>query len=160
MNQLVIRPMKAAEAANVAALFRKIVSTLDYYNRDARTNEIKRYTVQNLKRKISEDKYSVLVASEDTELVGFCFSRWDDHTIWLEWFGVITTVRRKGIGRLILRALESTLHKRRAHKIWCDCRTTNLKSKKLLASSGYKMIGVVRKHWYRQDFILWHKFLG
>jgi len=158
-DSLIIRPMKPTEATPVAALFKKIVSSLRYYNLRARKNEVERYTALNLKVKIAQDKRSVLVAYDGYDLVGFCFSRWDDFTVWLEWFGVNPESRRKGVGRALLSALEKTLPRRKAHKVWCDCRTSNLKSKKILSSSGYKIIGVVRNHWYGQDFILWHKII-
>lgn len=159
-NNLVVRPMKLKESIPVAALFKKIVSKLHYYNLQARRNEIQKYTARSLREKIAEDRHSVLVAYDNSQLVGFCFSRLDDYTVWLEWFGVSPECRRTGIGRALLAALERSLRQRKAHKIWCDCRTSNFKSKNILSSSGFKIIGIVRRHWYKQDFILWHKIIG
>jgi len=149
--------MRSSEAPAVAKLFKSIVVNLKYYNARARKNETDRYTTTTLRQKIANDSRSVLVAYDGLELVGFCFSRWDDYTIWLEWFGVSPKSRNRGVGRALLVSLEKTLKFRKAHKVWCDCRTSNLKSKNILMSSGYRIIGIVKKHWYGQDFILWHK---
>ena len=151
--------MLPTEANQVNSIFQKILSTLDYYNDLAKNNERDRYTPTNLINKIKEDEYSVAVALDGEKIIGFCFSRKDDYTIWLEWFAVIEEYRRKGIGKLFLEYLEKTAAYRDAHKIWCDTRANNTKSINLLSSFGYEKIALVEKHWYQQDFILWHKYI-
>lgn len=138
-------------------IFKKLVNSLAYYNDQAKQNEIKKYSVEELKHKINEDPDSVLVAEEDRNILGFCFSRLDDMLIWIEWFGVVEPARKKGVARSLVAHLESTANGRNAHKVWCDCRTENMKSINLLSTSGYQPICTVKKHWYGQDFILWQK---
>ena len=161
MKKIIIRKMLPDEASTVNTIFTKILSTLDYYNDIAKENERKRYIPNNLIEKIKEDEYSVAVAvdSQENKIIGFCFSRKDDYTIWLEWFAVIEEYRRQGIGKLFLQYLEDTAPKRDAHKIWCDSRANNTKSINLLNSFGYEKIALVERHWYKQDFILWHKYI-
>lgn len=146
-----------AEIHDLAIALKKIINSLSYYNDDAKKNEINKYTEQELTNKIEQDPDSVIIAKSEEEILGFCLSRQDDRLIWLEWFGVIEKARRQGVARKLVQYLENTIRNRNAHKIWCDCRTENLKSVNLLSSSGYTPICTLKNHWYGQDFILWQK---
>ena len=158
MKKLKIQPIEHLSTLSAAKLLQTIINDLDYYTVQAKKNEIKKYTSTELKYKIKNDHLSVLGAfDENGKLVGFCLSRWDDFTIWLEWIGVAEKVRGKGIAKKLLIALEKTLKKRKAHKIWCDCRTKNEASIKLLTTLGYRKIAEIKNHWYGQDFYLWQK---
>lgn len=159
MNEYQIRPCELSESRKVNKLFMHILGTLDYYNEIAKETESSKYTPELLATKIRDDEYSVAVALDGDKIIGFCFSRKDDFTIWIEWFAVSEDYRRKGIGTSFLRFLESTAKQRSAHKLWCDCRTNNEKSANALISYGFKKIGTVENHWYGQDFYLWHKLV-
>jgi ribosomal protein S18 acetylase RimI-like enzyme len=156
---IVIRPMKVSEATKVARLAKSIISSLSYYTPVARKSELKKYGARKLGQKVKADKFSVLLASVDSKIVGFLLNKWDDETIWAEWIGVSKQYRRQGIARLLMKELEQTLPQRNAHKIWCDCRTTNLASIRLLKSLGYEKLVTIPNHWFKQDYILWHKVI-
>ncbi len=145
------------QAGSLFLILKDVIEPLPYYNEIAKQHELTKYSAKELCKKIEEDPYSVLVAEEDDRIVGFCLSRLDDMTIWLEWFGISEQARGKGLSRLIVQQLEQTAKARNAHKIWCDCRTENKKTINLLSSSGYTPICTLRNHWYKQDFILWQK---
>lgn len=155
-----VRIAKQDELVEIANLFSRILSSLPYYNSLAKENELTKYTSEKLAEKQMQDKYSALVAlSKSERIVGFCFSHFDDFTIWLDWFGVEPSKRNKGVGTAIMRALLETATERHAHKIWCDTRSSNEPSKALLRKLGFKEIAEVKNHWYRQDFILWERFV-
>jgi len=152
-----IKLAEESELPTVVKLFKEIVEKLSYYNEKAIANEINKYTQQELLAKIKEDPFSLIVAKNDAQVVGFCLSRMDDSLVWLEWFGVSERARNQGIAKKLVSYLEENLKKREAHKIWCDCRTSNIKSANLLSSCGYLPICTLKNHWYGQDFILWQK---
>jgi ribosomal protein S18 acetylase RimI-like enzyme len=156
-SDIVIRLMRVSETAKVARLVEEIISNLSFYTPAARASEIKKYRSKTLKQKIREDKYSVLIAKEGKALVGFCFSQDEGSIIWLEWFAVDSTARGSGVGRLLLKALDDSAKKRKAHKIWCDTRVGNLASIKLLESEGYKKIANLNNFWHKQDYFLFEK---
>lgn len=151
--------MNENESEQVASLFEEIVSKLAYYNDLAIKTELKKYESFELIKKIRDDSYSIITVKDLNQIVGFCFSRFDDYIIWLEWFGIKSTYRKTGISNLIIKKLVESTIERGCHKIWCDCRTTNLISKKVLISNDFIPIATVNNHWYNQDFILWHKLL-
>jgi RimJ/RimL family protein N-acetyltransferase len=142
---------------SLVKIFNEIVYELPYYNEMAKKGELAKYNQDELHKKISEDPTSVIIALENNEIIGFCYNRFDDMTVWLEWFGVIDEARRNGLGKRIIEYLEINVREKKLHKIWCDCRTENLKSIKVLSACGYTPICTIKNHWYKQDFILWQK---
>jgi ribosomal protein S18 acetylase RimI-like enzyme len=143
----------------LSLLFKEVVAALPYYNEIAKKSEMAKYSPELLLESITDDPDSVLVAKIEGKLAGFCLSRDDDGLIWLSWFGVHDSYRRRGIGSALLQKLEDTVRNRKSHKIWCDCRTENSASKVVLKNCGYRQICTVQNHWYGQDFILWEKFV-
>ena len=158
-SRVSISRMSADDAEELSRLMTSVISSLSYYNDRAKKSEIAKVSPPLLVNSIKEDPDSVLVARVGPELVGFCQSRYDDGPVWLSWFGVHPKWRGRGITTAILNALEKTLPARNAHKIWCDCRTTNEESKAVLTHFGYSQICSVSNHWYGQDFILWEKLV-
>jgi GNAT superfamily N-acetyltransferase len=152
--------MRSEEAGQLSGLFGEILEDLPYYNEAAKTGELAKYSSAELRAARSADPDSVLVAKIGNELAGFCFTKEDDFTTWLAWFGVHPHHRRKGIGTALLEAVEHRALRRGSHKIWCDSRTDNEVSKSTLAAHGYTKICTIQKHWYQQDFILWEKLVS
>jgi ribosomal protein S18 acetylase RimI-like enzyme len=155
-----IGPMADEEAEDLSEMFRHIVSSLPYYNEIAKISEIAKYSPELLRALVSESPDSVLIARDGRKLAGFCFNKDDDGLVWLAWFGVHPSYRRKGIGLALLEKLEEIARNRNSHKIWCDCRTENEASKVVLSNYGYIELCTVRNHWYGQDFILWEKLVA
>ena len=156
---IVVDRMRFEEAEEIASLFVEVLTSLPYYNEQAKASELVKYKPSLLRDSAEEDPDSILVARDADQIVGFCFNRNDDGVIWLSWFGVHPDYRRMGIGSALLRKLESTVREGRSHKIWCDCRTENEVSKCTLAKEGYTQLFTLLNHWYGQDFIIWEKLV-
>jgi RimJ/RimL family protein N-acetyltransferase len=143
---------------DVAELFGSILGELPYYNQIAKRSESQKYTLPALRGKLRGDPYSVLVARDALGHVGgFCMTHFDDYTIWLDWFGVDPRMRRSGVGTKLLKLAFRTVKVRGAHKIWCDCRSNNAPSKRILLKLGFSKVALIRHHWYGQDFIIWQR---
>lgn len=149
--------MGHAQARSVADLIAAVIEPLEYYPEPVRQHEIDKYSPARLRKRVQDDSDSVLVAILGAEIAGFCLNHYDDRLIWLEWFGVRREFRGAGIGRALLQTLERTAPARGCHKVWCDCRTTNLTSRAVLTKAGYRNICTLTNHWYGLDFILWEK---
>lgn len=154
-----VRYFEKNDTEQVVELFKEIVTNLVYYNDLAKGHEIDRYSSEKLIEKINEDPKSIIIAECDKEIVGVCFNRFDDFTIWLEWILVKSKNRQEKIGTSLINFLEHASIERKCHKIWCDCRTSNTVSKNFLQSVGFKIITTIENHWYQQDFVLLQKFI-
>jgi len=152
--------MNKGEAKNVSSLFKEILFDLPYYNEVAIKSELKKYTTSCLIKKIQNDPFSVLVLTESSEIIGFCFNKFDDYLIWIEWYGVKKEYRHNGLSKMLLHELERSASARQCHKLWCDCRTTNEMSKRTLISNGFLPMGTFSNHWYSLDFIIWEKLIS
>ena len=77
------------------------------------------------------------------------------------WSGLVFVEQYRGqrLSYLLLNELDKTVLLRNCHKIWCDSRTANKTSAHILGTHGYNQIVTIPDHWYRQDFILWQKFI-
>lgn len=150
-----IGPVAAHEMDALATLMRDTIQPLVYYNEMAIRAELIKYTAEKLRARAAGDPHAVIVARDEAGLTGFCVSRFDDGTVWLDWFGTASRARGRGIGAALLAALAATLPSRNAHKIWCDSRTDNKESKSALERAGYTRITTLVNHWYRQDYFLW-----
>jgi RimJ/RimL family protein N-acetyltransferase len=150
-----IGPVADHEIEPLVALMRETIQRLTYYNEPAIRAEFAKYTAKNVRSRASGDSQSVIVARDDSGLIGFCVSRFDDGTVWLDWFGTELRARGRGIGASLLAALADTLPSRNAHKIWCDSRTDNKESRSVLERAGYRRITTLVNHWYGQDYFLW-----
>ncbi|HSS19040.1 MAG TPA: GNAT family N-acetyltransferase [Pyrinomonadaceae bacterium] len=151
--------MTADEATKVSEIVTSTIRSLNYYNVRAKEEEIRKYSPSELLSSSREDADSVLLAKERQDIIGFCISKYDDGLIWLSWFGVEESHRKKGVGEQLLFSLEATATKRKAHKIWCDTRTVNLTAQRALQKAGYRQIATLKNHWYGQDFLLWEKIV-
>jgi len=143
----------------LSEVFLEILLAIPYYNDLAKENEEKKYSYAELLKKIDEDSRSIIIIKETENIAAFCFSRFDDFTIWLEWFGTVKQYRGKKLCEILLAKLEESAKDRKCHKIWCDSRTENQKSINVLVKNGYENIALIKNHWYSQDFFLWQKFL-
>lgn len=152
-----IRCATKNDCSALSTVITTVIQNIPYYNDLAKQTEISKFQPHALEEKIRDDEFSVLLATGQHKIIGFCLSRFDDYLIWLEWFGVVEEERGRGVAALLLKELEKTISRRECHKIWCDCRTDNAASIHLLTRHKYKQLATLYNHWYGQDFILWEK---
>lgn len=143
----------------VYSLFIDVLGGLSYYTETAIINEKKKFSVEELTKKLEEDSKSIIGVFASDKLIGFSISRFDDYIIWAEWGVVHKDFRKKGVGSILLEALEKSAKERNCHKIWCDSIVSNLGSFQLLQKHKFKIITTLEGHWYGLDFFLWEKKL-
>jgi RimJ/RimL family protein N-acetyltransferase len=154
MTNIKIRFATINDCDELSNVVTTVIQNIPYYNDLSKKYEISKFQSDNLKDKIAEDIFSIILSIVDNKIVGFCLSRFDDYLVWLEWFGILKEYRGKGISKLLLTELDKTILPRKCHKVWCDCRTENTASIYILTSNGYNQLVTIPNHWYKQDFIL------
>ncbi len=73
--------------------------------------------------------------------------------------GVEKSSRRNKIGINLIKFIEVEAKKLGAHKISLVTRTNNNNSISMLKKMNYKKIANLKRHWYKEDFYMWEKFI-
>ena len=151
--------LKKNDIKEFSYLAKNIISNTPYYSILAKKHEVKKYNVNNIKYKLKNKKDLYVVIKDKNKIIGFCSGHFDALTFWIDWIGVEKNLRRNKVSIRLFNFLEKRLKKSGVHKIWCDSRTNNKESLPLLKKLKFKKIALLKKHWYKQDFYLWYKFI-
>jgi len=140
--------------------FYQFIRSSPYYSQAAIKEELKRFSVKNLKKQFGNKDNLYIFLEEGDKIIGARNGYYEAGIFWSDWGVVHPFYRRKGVSRALMTFLEKKLKKEGIHKMWCDSRTTNKESIAALKSLGFEKITTIKNHWYGQDFILWQKLLN
>ena len=159
LKNIFVGKLQRNDLQEFSRIAKEIIEGTAYYSSKARKSEVKKFDISALHDELNDDKKIILVAKSDNKILGFCNGKIDEGTFWIDWVGILSKFREKGIATKILKLLEKDLKVLRIHKIWCDSRDNNTPSIALLNKNGFEKIAFLKKHWYQQDFYLWAKFI-
>ncbi len=94
---------------------------------------------------------TVLVARDQTTLVGFAIMQFLDTSAHLNLLGVMPSRQRSGIGRQLLQWLETSAITAGTFLIKLEVRETNFAARRFYASMGYSEIGTVKGYYQARD---------
>lgn len=152
---MIIRNVTERDVKALQASLMKTIDTTNIYNETAKNFERSYYTEEYLLRLISEDKDSIFASFDGNVLTSFAISRRDNGPWWLSWFSVSSNYRGQGLGKLVVTAMLNTLAGRNIQKMWCDTRTNNIFSIRILENIGFVKLCKIENHWCNQDYFLW-----
>jgi phosphinothricin acetyltransferase len=146
MNDLATtRPAHDDDAAAIAAIYNQGIE-----ERGA-TFETSPRSVSDMRVRIADSRYPVLVAVVDGVVVGWaalsgyrardCYAGIAEFSIYLE-----RDERGRGVGRTLLRSLIDTARANGFHKLVSRIFPFNDASRRLCASCGFREVGVYEKH--------------
>lgn len=155
---IALKPSRVGEASRL--LIRII--------KDARHHYTKKETRDELRRAAELGSYYrkkvtfLRVAEADGRLVGIalCYlpPKLAVPICWITWVGVERSFRRRGIGSMLLRSLE-TGSRGRWRMIQCNVRRSNTCSNKMFAKAGYARIKSLRRKIRKRHAYRWEKVL-
>lgn len=154
-----IERLKSGDVNNFSRMAKKVINRTPYYSEEAKRGELARFEPKRIRSKLNDKNCLYLVAKDGNKIVGFDHGYHDSGTFYAEWLGVEENSRRKGIAKKLIAVRERLLKNSGVHKIWADTRTNNREAIALYRKLGYQKTATLKKHWYEQDFYLWHKFL-
>lgn len=93
----------------------------------------------SLQQKLSVDPDLLLVAIENDEVVGTVMGGWDGHRGWIYSMAVRPSHRRRGIGTLLIKEMESRLRELGCLKVNLQVRKTNQEVIAFYQSLGFKI---------------------
>jgi len=153
-----IEKLKLADVNELSRFANKIIGDCPYYSANAKRIIKREFSPVMLRAKAKSRDWLFLVAKEES-MIGFCFGEFYGETYWFEWIGVDQHARGRGIATALMAEQERRVRGRRTRRLWCDCRTENTESKRLLRKMGLRRFARLDNHWYGQDFYLWEKSL-
>ncbi len=160
INMFTITPLKKGEASKFSQAIREAIHSVPGFPAAAKKAESRNYTLAKVKARIGKTASIQLVAKEKKKIVDVCYGICYAGVCYLEWIGVNSDNRRRGIGEKLVKALEIAARAKKIHKIWLNIDTHNPASKKLFRSMGYRPIGIVKKQWYGTDNMLMDKLIS
>lgn len=149
--------VQASEALTYSQVLKAAIHDVPHFPKKAAQQEGSNYVPSKVRRRTKEQNLIQVVAKEGKLIVGAGYGICYAGVCYLEWIGIQRTHRGKGIGKKLVRYLEQAAKRQGIHKVWLNTDNHNLASIKLFRSAGYRKIGVVKKHWYGTDNILWEK---
>ena len=93
----------------------------------------------DIRRKMRIQPELFLVAVEGSRLVGTAMSGFDGHRGWIYYMAVLPERRRRGIGRALMRRVETELAARGCPKINLQVRSTNRQAVAFYQRLGYEV---------------------
>ena len=132
-----VRQACEADKGRLLDLIFQVIMGAEIYSESARQAEVKKYDDAKISKLISKCGLPVLVLADKNELVGFAIMEEEGGVGWIAWFGVQSSHRGVGLGRLLLEHILQICQTAGLHKLWCDTRDTNQSAANILRSAGF-----------------------
>ncbi len=161
MHDFTIRLATKKDLSSISKFATPIAKSLKFYNREQMARNIYEMSVKALKETIKENKDSIIIAeSKDGNVVGLItqFPGFG-HVDWLDWILVDRNFRGKKIGRALVKYAIQQARKHGCHKVWCVSHPNNKQVLKFSQKMGFRKVGILKKHSFQQDEILWEKLI-
>lgn len=143
-------------------LARKIIKSLDVYNKKAIQEILKSFGQENLKKDFKEKGSLVLVYKKDNKILGFLIGTLNNETgiAQIKWIGVKEDDRLNGVATELLKYfIKIGKESKNIHKIICYIVPGNNASLNFFKKHNFKKLIFLKKHSYKQDFFMFNRFL-
>lgn len=154
-----IAKLRKKEIKAFSIIVSEIIKKIPYYSSEAKKSEIKKFSPSQLRLKMADKNNILLTAEDGKSIIGFCTGYFDAGTFWVDWLGVKNGYRHHGVAHKFSTFLLKILKAHQVHKVWFDTRTNNKESIDFITKLGFRKVATLHKHWYKQDFNLWYKFI-
>lgn len=157
---ITVARLKKEDVEATSKLIQEVIMGTTYYDIASREDNVELFTPEYIEKGIDNPDKIYLVAKDGEHVIGFCLGYSSSGGIFnMTWIGVQQSYRGKKIASALLEKLSSILEKQEIHKIYCFTRTNNKESIQLMGKFGFREVGTLHKHWYKQDYIIWEKLL-
>lgn len=128
------------------------------YPSNVKKSQLERYTQSKVLSLLKND-WLCFIALDEGNIVGFRFGTLNYGVFSEEWMGVVSSMHGKGIQFFLLNASIIELKKLGCHKLEGFTLVSNEEAIQHLIRNGFSQEGVLKKHWYGLDYILWSKII-
>ena len=158
---MLIRTLEVQEIQSFIDFFRHIIQNFPYLTTEAKESEIHIFTGKYIREKLKKDPFSFIIAlDEKNTLLGFCINTFEYGIVFIDHIFLSEMVPKgKGIGTQLMEKCIAFASIRNAHKIWASIHPNNTISQFFFKKNGFNTVCILKKHWYKIDFIMVEKFL-
>ena len=159
MRGFTIRLATKEDLPAVSRLGTAVVKSMKFYNKEHTAQNIHEMSLKELKKDFNTYKDSIIIAvAKEDNVVGLCeHFVGHGHVDWLDWGLVDKRFRRKGIRRAMLNYEIREAKRQGCHKVWCNTNPENKPAIKFFKRMGFRKVGILKRHAFREDEILWEK---
>lgn len=159
-----ISNLKESDILKFSRLAKQIIVDSPYYSDSAKTGCLHDFHTKKIKADLKDRNMILIAAKNNEKIIGFMRGFFDggisSGIFWLQWIGVDAEYQRSGVAEKMLEYLTKKLKNHyHAHKIVCVIRPPNNASIALFKKNKYQKLTLLKKHWYKEDFLLWYKYI-
>ena len=136
-----------------STLTKEVISSLEgIYSDEARAGESNRFTLQNLELRLEDCDNKDFVAIDNDRVVGFVYSFVEANVLFIQWVGVDSSYRKKGVMKSLLFYVENFCKTNGIATIWLDTNKKNKPAIKFFSGSGFSKFSSVDDFWYGHGY--------
>ncbi|GEM_PF-1949135 len=154
-----IEPLKDRDVEEAAALFKKTAMKIPYYTKKALLGYAAENTPTELRRKMKLKNHMMHVAKHNRKIIGLDFGHTEYGVGVSDWMLIDSAHRHKGVGMRLFSNFEKKCYSMGCHKLQLDDRTNNKEDVYFCLKRGFKIEGILKRHWFGQDYYLWSKYI-
>ncbi|MBU4246081.1 GNAT family N-acetyltransferase [archaeon] len=146
----------------LSRLAKQIIFESPYYSDLAKRECMHDFLIKKIKTDLKDKTVLLLAAKTDGKMVGFIRGYFEggiaSGIFWFQWICIDTAFQRNGIANKMLNYLTKKVKLAYGtHKIVCVIRPENEASISLFKKNKYQKLTTLKKHWYKEEFLLWYK---
>ncbi len=132
---------------------------MKFYNKEHMARNVYEMSTKDLKDGLKHYKDSLIIAvAKDGSVVWLVWHNEDHGYVdWLDWILVAPAFRKKGVGRAMLNYAMQYAKRHGRHKIWTNTNPKNKLAIKFFRKMGFRRVGILKRHAFKQDEILLEK---
>jgi len=131
-----------------------------FYSQKLLEEELVFYSTETFAKFVSDSDKLGLVAEYESRIAGLAIGKLAGAGLFdLCWICTALDVRGKGVGRLLLDAIEAKCRNKNCHKMFTYTFPWLAQTVDFYKACGFVQEAVLKRHWHKLDFLLMSKFI-
>ncbi len=161
MHDFVIRIATKRDIPAISRFGTPIARELDFYTKEHIARNVYELSVEDLLDTFKSKDSLIVAETKEGKIVGM-IAHYPGlgHVDWLDWIIIDKDYRRDGLGGAMMNFTIKEAKRHGCHKIWCDTHPKNTPVNGFLKKLGFRKVGILKKHSFKDDQLIWEKIIG
>ncbi len=160
MRDFVIRIATKKDIPAISRFGTPVVRELNFYKKEHMARNVYELSIEDLNDTFKSKDSLIVAESRDGKIVGMvAHYPGHGHVDWLDWIIIDKNYRKKGLGKAMINFTIKEAKRRGCHKIWCDTHPKNTTVNRFLKKFGFRKVGILKKHSFKDDQLIWEKII-